>query len=193
VRLQATEVEELREPAMAGHVGSSTMPQKRNPMTSEYLVGSARLLRAILGAVREGPAHAGERDMAPWAAEWIAVPSACILASGIADKLAWIAEGLEVRAADMARNLARTEGAIMAEAAMMRLGEELGHEAAHHLLREAAWRSDREGTTIGEALAAGDEPVPDDVLALLREPARYVGWSADVARAAAARARGVAG
>ena len=46
VRLQATEVAELREPAAAGHVGSSTMPQKRNPMTSEYLIASARLVHA---------------------------------------------------------------------------------------------------------------------------------------------------
>jgi adenylosuccinate lyase len=66
----------------------------------------------------------------------------------------------------------------MAEAVMMHLGAELGHEAAHHLVRAAAWRSDREGTTIGEALAAADEAVPEDALALLREPGRYVGWSA---------------
>ena len=105
VRLQATEVAELREPAAAGHVGSSTMPQKRNPMTSEYLIASARLVHASTSVLNQSGAHAGERDMGLWAVEWIALPEALILTAGAASKLAWILQGLEVDTARMRVNL----------------------------------------------------------------------------------------
>ncbi len=191
VRLQATEVGELREPAMPGHVGSSTMPQKRNPMTSEYLIGSARMLRATLSAIDDAPAHAGERDMGLWAAEWIAVPQGCILAASIADKLAWVLEGLEVDAARMRANLDVTAGAIMAEAVMMRLGEAIGHEEAHHALWQAARGARQRGIGLDAALAEVQEAQAVDVQALL-DPAGYLGWSEPVALAAARRARMVA-
>ena len=47
--------------------------------------------RHRLGVLLDGGAHAGERDMGAWATEWIALPQACILASSVADKLAWVA------------------------------------------------------------------------------------------------------
>ena len=82
IRLQATEVAELSEPLTAGHVGSSTMPQKRNPMTSEYLAAGAMLLRATVSVLPAAAAHASERDMARWGVEWLAVPQAVVLAGG---------------------------------------------------------------------------------------------------------------
>jgi 3-carboxy-cis,cis-muconate cycloisomerase len=185
VRLQASEVDELREPAMPGHVGSSTMPQKRNPMTSEYLIGSARLLRAAISVVLEGGAHAGERDMGAWSAEWLAVPQACVLASSVADKLAWILEGLEVRAEEMRTNLELTRGAIVAEELMMRLGREIGHEAAHQVVARATQEAARSGRGLDE-IAIGDDP---DATVELVDPADYVGWSAEASAQAALRIR----
>jgi 3-carboxy-cis,cis-muconate cycloisomerase len=138
VRLQATEVAEAAEPLAPGHVGSSTMPQKQNPMVSEYLVASARLLRGSVAVLTEAAPHAHERDMALWAVEWLAVPQAVILAAGTLDKLASILEGLRVFPERMAENLAATRGQIMAEAAMMRLARALGHEEAHALVARAA-------------------------------------------------------
>ena len=82
VRLQATEVAEVWEPATEHSVGSSTMPQKRNPMICEYVIASARLLRGPLSVLEASAAHAGERDMGAWAPEWIAVPEAMILPPG---------------------------------------------------------------------------------------------------------------
>jgi 3-carboxy-cis,cis-muconate cycloisomerase len=180
VRLQSTEVGEVAEPAMPGHVGSSTMPQKRNPMTSEYLIASSRLLRGSVGVILDGAAHAGERDMGPWATEWIALPQSCILAASVTDKLAWILDGLSVDAVRMRANLDLTRGGILAEELMMRLGRTLGHEAAHDLVGRAARRSAASGATL-------DEELEGDVA--LARPEDYVGWSAETSRETAARIR----
>jgi 3-carboxy-cis,cis-muconate cycloisomerase len=180
VRLQSTEVAEVVEPAMPGHVGSSTMPQKRNPMTSEYLIASARLLRGSVSVVLDGAAHAGERDMGAWATEWIALPQACILTASVADKLAWVLDGLSVDADRMRANLDLTRGGILAEELMMRLGETLGHEAAHELVGRAAKRAAVSGASLDEELEGDVE---------LAAPEDYVGWSADTSRDTARRIR----
>jgi adenylosuccinate lyase/3-carboxy-cis,cis-muconate cycloisomerase len=121
IRLQSTEVAEVAEPATDAHVGSSTMPQKRNPMTCEYIVAGARLLRGSAGVLADGPAHAHERDMRYWSAEWLALPQAFILAGGLLDKLVYVLEGLEVNEERMLANLDSSGGLIMAEAVMMAL------------------------------------------------------------------------
>jgi len=148
IRLQSTETAELHEPATDGHVGSSTMPQKRNPMTCEYLVASARSLNAVVGAQGAAAAHASERDMGLWALEWLAIPEAFILASSVADKLASVLEGLEVDGERMERNLGLTDGALMAEAAMMLLGRKLGHEEAHALVARASKQAAAENRSL---------------------------------------------
>ena len=193
VRLESTEVGEAFEPTSDAHVGSSTMPQKRNPMTCEYIVASARLLRASTGVLVDSPAHAGERDMSFWAAEWLALPQALILCGGIVDKLATVLEGLEVDGARMRANLELTRGQIMAEAVMMALGTALGHETAHALVHKAARRAAEAGTTLGEELAGDPEiarHVSPDELAGLVDPASYLGLSATSAHAVADRVEG---
>jgi 3-carboxy-cis,cis-muconate cycloisomerase len=193
IRLEATEVGEAFEPSSDAHVGSSTMPQKRNPMTCEYVVASARLLRASTGVLVDSPAHAGERDMSFWAAEWLALPQALILCGGIVDKLAVVLEGLEVDPARMRANLELTRGQIMAEAVMMSLGTAVGHEAAHTLVLKAARRASEAGTTLGEELAGDPEVtrhVSPEELAALVDPASYLGLAAASAGAVADRVEG---
>jgi 3-carboxy-cis,cis-muconate cycloisomerase len=129
------------------------MPQKRNPMTCEYLIASVRLLRGSTSVLAGAAAHAEERDMSLWATEWIALPQALILMGGVADKLAHVLEGLEVSAERMRANLDRTRGLIMAEAAMMRLAAALGHEPAHELVSDAAKRAARDGRPLADVLA----------------------------------------
>ncbi len=183
IRLQSTEVAELAEPATPGHVGSSTMPQKRNPMTCEYLVAGARALHGSVASVSGAASHAGERDMGLWAVEWLAIPQAFILASGVTAKLADVLEGLEVDAGRMARNLALTDGALMAEAAMMLLGEALGHEPAHALVAAASRRAAAQGRPLLAVLSEDPQlPVTPQQLAAAMEPRAYLGWAADVAR-----------
>lgn len=182
VRLQATELAEVREAATDGHVGSSTMPHKRNPMISEYVVASARLLRASTAAVRSHPAHAHERDMAAWAIEWIALPQALILAGGMTAKLAEILDGLVADPARMLANLGLTKGQVMAEAAMMALARAIGHARAHEVVAAAARRARAEARDLHSVLAA-DPAVAGHLsaeeVAELLAPSRYVGLAAE--------------
>ncbi len=190
VRLESTEVGEVFEPTTEAHVGSSTMPQKRNPMTCEYVVASARLLRGSTGVLVDAPAHAAERDMSLWATEWVALPQAFILCGGIVDKLAVVLEGLEVDAGRMRANLDLTRGQIMAESVMMALGRSVGHEAAHALVARASRRAAEAGTALGAELAEDPEVVrhlPADELAVLLDPGAYLGLSATSANAVSGR------
>lgn len=190
IRLQATEVGELAEGDGDAHVGSSTMPQKRNPMMAEYLIASARLLRAAIDALANATPHAGERDMSLWAVEWLAVPQAFILAGGIAEKLAELVGSLEVDPARMRANLDLTDGAILAEAAMMALAPVLGREQAHAVVRTASREALAASRNLLEVLAENPQTGPlidSSMLARLRDPAAYLGWSVGTAFGAGAR------
>jgi adenylosuccinate lyase/3-carboxy-cis,cis-muconate cycloisomerase len=193
VRLQATELEEAAEPTTEAHVGSSTMPQKRNPMTCEYVIASARLLRAQTGVLGEAGAHAFERDMGLWAVEWIAVPQALILAGGVADKLATVLEGLVVDEERMRANLDVTAGQIMAEAVTMALARAIGHEPAHAAVLAASRRALAPGRTLQDELA--DDPtvsahIDRAELERVMDPASYLGLSAESAESVARRILG---
>jgi adenylosuccinate lyase/3-carboxy-cis,cis-muconate cycloisomerase len=193
VRLQATEVEEAAEPSTDAHVGSSTMPQKRNPMTCEYVIASARLLRGQTGALADAGAHAFERDMGLWAVEWIALPQALILAGGIADKLAGVLEGLVVDEERMRANLDLTGGQIMAEAVTMALAGAIGHEPAHAAVLAASRRALAAGRPLLEELAddaAVSEHVDRAELERIMDPGSYLGLSADSAESVARRILG---
>jgi 3-carboxy-cis,cis-muconate cycloisomerase len=190
IRLQATEIAELAEGDGEHHVGSSTMPQKRNPMLSEYLVASARLLRGPIDVLANATAHAGERDMSLWAVEWQAVPQAFILAGGVVEKLAELVSTLEVDVPRMRANLELTNGAILAEAAMMALAPGLGHEGAHAIVGAASREAAASQRGLLEVLVDDPQAGPllnSTLLARLRDPAAYLGMSADLAANAGRR------
>ncbi len=190
IRLQATEVGELAEDNGDAHVGSSTMPQKRNPMMAEYLVASARLLRGSIDALANATAHAGERDMSLWAVEWLAVPQAFILVGGVAEKLAELVGSLEVDQDQMRANLDLTDGTILAEAAMMALAPVLGREHAHAVVRTASREALAADRNLFEVLVEDPQTGPlidSSMLARLRDPAAYLGLSVGTASTAGAR------
>jgi 3-carboxy-cis,cis-muconate cycloisomerase len=195
VSLQATELAEVAEPLADGHVGSSTMPQKRNPMVCEYVVATARLLRGAVGVLTGGPAHLHERDMGAWAAEWIALPQALILAGGLAAKLATVLEGLVVYPERMRRNLELSRGQIMAEAVMMVLARELGHERAHEVVARAAGRATAAEMDFAAALLEDPDiaaRLGSERIAEVLDPTGYLGLAGAVAGSVAARTTEVA-
>ena len=183
IRLQSTEVAEVAEPPVPGHVGSSTMPQKRNPMDCEYVVASARLLRGVASVVTDAAPHAGERDMGLWAVEWLAIPAAFILSAGVTSRLAQVLEGLIVAPERMRANLELSNGGLMAEAAMMLLARTLGHEEAHAIVSRASRVADEEGLPLVDVVLRQPElsGVEERALRAAMEPESYLGLSVSLA------------
>lgn len=191
VRLQATETAEAWEPDSDRSVGSSTMPQKRNPMVCEYVIATARLLRGPISVLDASAAHAHERDMGAWATEWVAVPEALVLTAGLLDKLARVLEGLEVDTGRMQSNLDLTGGAIMAEAVMMAIARRMGREHAHATVSAATRQAAEEGSSLRAAVLANADlaaSLDPGELDRLLDPTRYLGLAVEMSAAVSARA-----
>jgi 3-carboxy-cis,cis-muconate cycloisomerase len=138
ILLQKTEVAEVFEAHEPGNVGSSTMPQKRNPMTAEGVVAASRLVRRNLVVAIEGMTGQHERDMGAWQAEWIWIRDLCVNADATFVQAGKLAEGLRVDRERMRANLGLTGGLIMAEAVMMEVADVLGRQQAHDLVHSLA-------------------------------------------------------
>ena len=174
VLLAQSEVGEVAEPHEAGRGGSSTMPQKRNPISSEYILSACRGVQALVPLMLGAMLQDHERATGPWQSEMLALPQACTLAHGALARTRALLEGLQVDPARMRANIDITHGAIMAEAAMMGLAPLLGHEEAHHLVQHACDAALQDGIGLAEALSR-DPRVDRAVVARLTDPAGYLG------------------
>jgi 3-carboxy-cis,cis-muconate cycloisomerase len=176
--LMQTEVAEAFEPFVQGRGSSSTMPQKRNPISCELIVAAARIVRASVGLMLDAMLADHERATGPWHLEWVAVPEAFLAASGALRQSRFMLEGLTVDAGRMRRNLDLTGGLIAAEAVMMALARHTGRGAAHNLVYAACRTALDNGTT----LLAELERLPDVTrylnaqrLVELTDPVNYLG------------------
>src|SRR5215469_14173183 len=126
--LMQTEVGEALEPFVAGRGSSSTMPQKRNPISCELILAAAKVVRQHVGLMLDAMAADHERATGPWHLEWVAIPEAFIAASGALQHARFMLEGLIVEPERMRRNLGITGGLIVAEAVMMALAKHTGRQ-----------------------------------------------------------------
>ena len=101
ILLAQTEVGEVAEPYVAGRGASSTMPQKRNPIASEYILAASRGVQALVPVMLGAMAQDHERATGPWQAEALALPQAFVLTHGALLHARAIAEGMVVDAARM--------------------------------------------------------------------------------------------
>jgi len=147
--LMQTEVGEVYEPFHEGRGSSSTMPQKRNPVSSLYIHSTVALIRQHVAALLEAAVADHERSTGPWEIEWISLPEIFLLASGALKQTRLLVQGLEVDAKQMRANLDMTKGMIVSEAVMMGLGPHLGRQRAHDLVYDIC----RKVATTGEPLA----------------------------------------
>ncbi|MBV9735013.1 MAG: adenylosuccinate lyase family protein [Acidisphaera sp.] len=178
ILLAQTEVAEVSEPYVAGRGSSSTMPQKRNPIASEYILAAARTVQALVPVMQGAMAGDQERATGPWQAEPLALPQCFVLTHGAAQHARAIAEGMVVDAARMRRNLDATGGLIVAEAVMMGLAPQLGREAAHHAVKHACDVALSEGIGLADALSRDRqiaEKLDRDAIQRLTDPAGYLG------------------
>ena len=132
--LMQTEVGEVFEPFAHGRGSSSTMPQKRNPISSCYIHAAISVVRQHAAALMDAMVADHERSTGPWEIEWIVLPEAFCLTAGALRQARTMLEGLEVDAARMRANLDLTNGLVASEAVMMGLGPHLGRERAHDLV-----------------------------------------------------------
>ncbi len=134
--LQRTEILEISEPFGKKQVGSSTMPQKRNPHKSERICSLARLVRANAMTALENIALEHERDLTNSANERAIFGESFVAVDYMTLQLTKILEGLEFFPDNIKKNLELTHGLIMAERLMIALTEKgMGRQEAHELVR----------------------------------------------------------
>jgi len=179
IDLQKNEFSEVEEPFEMGKVGSSTMPQKRNPMLAESILTLARLCREKAAtAIDTVLYNEHERDWSSFQMEWAYLPELCVMAHGAMALTERVLGGLHVYAANMRRNLDATNGLLLAERVMFALGEHIGRQHAHDVVYECAMDAFEKAHPFLESLAA-DERVTQHLtrqqIADLLDPVQYTG------------------
>lgn len=153
--LSRSEVREVEEPRTAAYQGSSAMPHKRNPTTSERLTGLARLLRGYAGTMLEDVALWHERDLSHSSVERVAMPDALIVAHYQATAAADLVAGLEVFPDRMRAAIDRTNGLAYSSAVLADLLEGgTERERAYRAIQAAANGAISGGDDLGTLLGA---------------------------------------
>ena len=190
--LAQTEFGELVETTETGRGGSSTMPQKRNPIISTHIVAAAMAVEAQVPLLLAAQHHQLERAVGPWQAEALALPQALALTAGALAQAVRVADGMRPDPARMRANLAITHGLVMAERVMMALADRMGRSEAHHLVQAACLTALAEDRPLRAILGETAEVAAHlDAAALdrLMDPAGYLGESAAVVDRVVAAAR----
>jgi 3-carboxy-cis,cis-muconate cycloisomerase len=172
------EVREMAEAGGNGRGGSSTMPQKQNPIGCAVVLAAATRVPGLVSAFLSGMVQEHERAVGGWQAEWATI-SNVVQATGVAaESAAEITEGLTVDAARMRDNLDDTLGTVLAEKVMIFLGRKIGRDKAHHVLEEATRKAITEKQPLARVLAGMPEVTKHmDASALekLAAPGDYLG------------------
>ena len=181
--MMQTEVEEVYEPFHEGRGSSSTMPQKRNPIASNYIHACISMVRQHVAALLDAMVEDHERSTGPWEIEWIAVPEIFCLTAGALKHARNIVEGLQVDPVRMRANLDLTKGLTQSEAVMMGLGPALGRQLAHDLVYDICREVIAGKGTFLDLLAGHPQIAPHltrEQLAGFLDPANYVGLSGEM-------------
>jgi len=187
--MASTEFGEVYEPFVKGRGASSTMPQKRNPISSELMLAASKAVRQNAGLMVDAMVQDFERATGPWHAEWIAIPQSFILTAGALHQAKFALGGLTVDEARMAQNLGMSKGLIVAEAVMMGLAPAIGRQQAHDLVYDACRTVNERGGTLAEALGAMPgimQHVERATIDRLTDPANYLGLSSQMVERALA-------
>jgi adenylosuccinate lyase len=191
--LQRPEIAELAEPFQEGRqVGSSAMPQKRNPWRSENISSLAKIERSLVGPALESIVTWHERDLSQSAAERFIIPESFLVLDHMLGSMVRILADLRVDEKHMEENLMRFKDPMMSEAVMTALVKKgLPRQEAHKLLQELTALARSEGRSFREVLEGNGEVAkylnhPEIDAAL--EPKAYLGASLELVDAAVSRA-----
>jgi len=181
--LMQTEVEEVYEPFHAGRGSSSTMPQKRNPISSVYITAQTAMVKQLAAALLEAMVEDHERSTGPWEIEWIALPEIFMLSAGALSQTRFVLEGLQVNEKKMRENLDITNGLIMSEAVMMGLGAKMGRNKAHDVVYDICREVVKTGKPLLDLLEENEEirkAADRKTLEKLTDPANYLGVAGEM-------------
>ena len=178
--MMQTEVGEVYEPYAHGRGSSSTMPQKRNPISSCYIHAGISVVRQHAAALMDAMVGDHERSTGAWEIEWIVLPEAFCLTAGALKQSRSVLAGLEVDAARMRSNIDLTNGLVMSEAVMMGLGRYIGREYAHDLVYDICREAVKQDRPLLDLLCENadiSKHLDRAALARLCDPANYLGQS----------------
>jgi 3-carboxy-cis,cis-muconate cycloisomerase len=181
--MMQTEVEEVYEPFHEGRGSSSTMPQKRNPISSVYITACTSVVRQHVAALLDAMVEDHERATGPWEIEWIVLPEIFVLSAAALAHTRFLVSGLQVDAKKMRANLDITKGLIVSEAVMMGLGPHLGRQYAHDLVYDICRQVVATGRPLADLLSENAEiakHMSRAELAKLCDPANYLGQAGEM-------------
>ena len=181
--MASTEFGEVYEPFVKGRGASSTMPQKRNPISSELMLAAAKGVRQHAGLMLDAMVQDFERATGPWHAEWMAIPESFVLTAGSLHQAKFALGGLIVDEKKMAENLDISRGLIVAEAVMMGLAPDLGRQEAHDVVYDACRVANDRGMTLADALSADPRVsarIDRATIERLTSPKNYLGLAPEM-------------
>jgi 3-carboxy-cis,cis-muconate cycloisomerase len=187
---------EVEEPISPGSVGSSTMPQKRNPKFSQDIMAYSAEIRAMVPLALEAvmTEHEANRQTALMMRQ--AQNNVCVLLGNVLERVRILAEGVVLKPKRMRENLDLSEGLIMAEPIMLALGEHVGRQEAHDIVYDAAQAAASGENKFVDLLAADprlNQYLSKEQIETMLDPTQYTGLSAHLAETQAVRARKLAG
>ena len=176
--MMQTEIQEVAEPFLHGRGSSSTMPQKRNPISSEIMLACSKLLREHHSSMLDAMVLDHERATGQWHIEWNAIPNSFIIASSSFKSARFLLEGLEVSPENMKKNIDKTNGLIVAEAVMMALAPHIGRQVAHDIVYDCCRQTIKNNIPFVDSLLA-DKNISkifneNDLLEIVN-PSNYLG------------------
>jgi 3-carboxy-cis,cis-muconate cycloisomerase len=178
ILLAQIEVGEAAESAEEGRGGSSTMPQKSNPITSELILAAARTNASLLSAMHHAQIQEHERATHGWQLEWLSLPQMIVLTGGALKHALDLAQNLQVDAARMRANITRANDIILAESAVFALSNAMPRSNAEELVKQACAVAAAENKPLIDAVKdlAGDSVKQGQVdWQALGRPETYLG------------------
>jgi len=180
ILLAQNEVGEVAESDEPGRGGSSSMPQKRNPIVSELIIAAARTNASLLSAMHHAMIQEHERATHGWQVEWLTLSQMILLAAGALKNALFLAENLKVNAGEMRANIARSNDLVLAEAAVQALSAEILRTEAQELVKQACGIAAAEDRSLIEVVRqqyGRSAPQNNIDWESLAEPENYLGQS----------------
>ena len=165
-------------------VGSSTMAQKKNPITSENVAGLSRMIRSLIGPALENNLQWHERDLANSSSERMIIPQFYVMLEDVIAKTKMVFENLYVNEEQIRMNLEKTGGLPLGEAVMMALSRKgIGRQEAHELVRKITMKAEKDKEQFDTAVKNNEKVrnlMSENEIEEVMDPANYIGHATEI-------------